>query len=595
ATASAAARTVPLGAIAHLLPAGLDLSDPVAAFAVATKRLSGGPGRQVLLIDDLHLLDAASAVLLRQLMDAGVVMLLGTVRTGEPYGDAVAALCDGDGLHRVDLDVLPPEQIDALLHAVLEAPMAQAGLRALTAASGGNVLYLRELVLGALSSGDLVRDGELWHLRDGRQGLPGTVRLTELIAGRLASAGAAGRAVLELLALCGPLSLIDAEALAAPEEVMALEQAGLIRVTQLRRRTSVSLAHPLYGEALRAGLPVLRRRHLLLEQAARVEVRGARRREDPLHTATWRLAATGTADPGLLLQAAVLARHAHDYHQVIALLQALPEEHSTMTTHLRLGEAFLELGRWDEAGTALAHADALAAGEPDALAVTLVRTTSLLWSNAPVTEALLVNDRARDRIVSPAGRRQLRLNEGFLRIASGHPAQGLALLTDLGSEPGHDLHIDVWLRGAWMKPAGLALTGRTHEAVIWAERVHAVHRQIHKKALASHPAFQRIPLVLALTEAGRLADARREGETAYAELTVSGSGVRVWMAVVLGRAEWLAGHPAAARRWWAEAAVLARGIDHAMALRVVLPGLAACAAVTGDPHTAETLLAEHRT
>ncbi|MGW6016288.1 LuxR C-terminal-related transcriptional regulator [Streptomyces sp. NPDC055210] len=594
ATASAAARTVPLGAIAHLLPYGLDLSDPVAAFAVVAERLTGGPGRRVLLIDDMHLLDATSAVLLRQLMDARVIMLLGTVRTGEPYGDAVAALCDGDGLHRVEVNVLPPEEIDALLYAVLEAPMAQAGLRALTAASGGNVLYLRELVLGALSTGDLTRDGELWHLRDGRQRLPGTMRLTELIDRRLATADAAGRTVLELLALCEPLSLADAEVLATPDELTALEQAGLIRVVQTRRRTSVSLAHPLYGEVLRAGLPVLRRRHLLLEQVARVEARGARRREDPLHIATWRLAATGTADPELLLQAAVLARHAHDYHQTIVLLQALPEEHRTMTTHLRLGEAFLELGRWDDAETALTHADALAVGEQDTLAVTLVRTTNLLWSNAPVAEALLVNDRVRDRITSPDGRRQLRVNEGFLRIASGRPAEGLALLMDLRSELGQDLHVNVWLRGAWMKPAGLALMGRTREAVVWAERVHDVHRQIHKEALASHPAFQRIPLVLALTEAGRLADARREGENAYTELTASGAGVRVWMAVVLGRTEWLAGHPAAARRWWAEAAALARSIDHSMALRVVLPGLAACAAVTGDLHTAEGLLDIHR-
>nr|WP_246596616.1 LuxR family transcriptional regulator [Streptomyces aurantiacus] len=593
ATASAAAGAVPLGAIAHLLPAGVDLSDPVAGFAAVAERLAAGPGRRwALLVDDMHLLDSASAVLLRELMDSGVLLLIGTVRSGEPYGKAVAALRGGDTVYRVDLPVLSTEQIEALLQAALGRTVARRALHELSAASGGNVLYLRELVLGALTAGDLTEDGEIWHLREGR--LPGTARLTEVIGTRLATADSAGRPVLELLALCEPLPLADAEALAPPQVVAALEQAGLIRVTQDRRRTTVSLTHPLYGEVLRAGLPVLRRRALLLDQAARVEALGARRRGDLLHIATWRLAATGTADPALLTQAAVLARHAHDYAQTVTLLEALPEMHRTTATGLMLGNAFFEMGRWDQAEAVLARADAHAIGEQDKLAVALVRTTNLLWSNAPVTEALAINVAALDRISSPAGRRKLKINEGFMRIASGRPVRGLALLEDLETEVDDASDVNAWLRGAWMKPFGLALVGRTGEAATWAERAHAAHRHVDEHALVSHPAVQRIPLVLALTEAGLPAEARREGERAYAELVAADSLVRVWMAVFLGRAQWLAGHPATARRWWAEAAALARTFDHAMALRPVLGGLAACAAVLGDLDAAEASLAEHR-
>ncbi|MEU1184244.1 helix-turn-helix transcriptional regulator [Streptomyces sp. NPDC005820] len=594
ATATAAAGAVPLGAIAHLLPAGVDLCDPVAGFAAVAAQLAVGRGepRRVLLVDDLHLLDPASAVLLRQLMDAGAVRLIGTVRTGEPYGEAVAALTGGDAVRRVDLAVLDPGRIGELLAAALGRPVARHTVHELSAASGGNVLYLRELVLGALAGGDLTEDGEIWQLREGR--LPGTARLAEVIGARLAGADPAGRAVLELLALCEPLPLADAEAVAAPHAVAALERAGLIRVAQERRRTSVSLAHPLYGEVLRAGLPVLRRRALLLEQAARTEARGARRRGDPLRIATWRLAATGTADPALLTRAAVLARHAHDYARAVALLQAMPEDRHTTATRSMLGDAFFEMGRWAEAETVLARADRLADGERETLAVALVRTTNLLWSNAPVAEALAANDAALARITGPVDRRKLGINEGFIRIAAGQPAQGLALLEDLETDVGDASDVDVWLRGAWMKPAGLALVGRTHEAVVWAERAHAGHRRVDERALASHPAFQRIPLVLALTEAGRPAEARRAGESAYAELVAADSVVRVWLAVLLGRTEWLAGRPATARRWWAEAAALARTFDHAMALRLVLAGLAACAAVQGEPEAAEAALAEHR-
>ena len=43
---------------------------------------------------------------------------------------------------------------------------------------------------------------------------------------------------------------------------------------------AVRLAHPLYGEVLRAGLPPLRLRRVQAELADIVEAHGARRRED---------------------------------------------------------------------------------------------------------------------------------------------------------------------------------------------------------------------------------------------------------------------------------------------------------------------------
>ncbi|MCZ4515787.1 helix-turn-helix transcriptional regulator, partial [Streptomyces sp. ActVer] len=136
ATASAAAGAVPLGAIAHLLPTGVDLSDPVAGFAAVAERLAAGPGRRrwVLLVDDMHLLDPASAVLLRQLIDTGVLLLIGTVRSGEPYGKAVTALRGGDAVRRVDLTVLNPEQIEAL---PLPEELAVAGCARVSASPRG--------------------------------------------------------------------------------------------------------------------------------------------------------------------------------------------------------------------------------------------------------------------------------------------------------------------------------------------------------------------------------------------------------------------------------------------------------------------------
>ncbi|MEV4335097.1 hypothetical protein AB0K02_32090 [Streptomyces sp. NPDC049597] len=153
-----------------------------------------------------------------------------------------------------------------------------------------------------------------------------------------------------------------------------------------RRRTTVQLAHPLYGEALRADIPTVRRRDLLLQQVEQFQSHGGRRRDDALHIATWQLAATGTADPDMLVQAATLARYARDYPHVVTLLQALSDDHHTTESRVLLGKSHFELGDFAEAEDAFAQAEALAADEGQRLAVVMERTQSLFWSAARTRE-----------------------------------------------------------------------------------------------------------------------------------------------------------------------------------------------------------------
>ncbi|MEV6332943.1 hypothetical protein [Streptomyces sp. NPDC051909] len=124
----------------------------------------------------------------------------------------------------------------------------------------------------------------------------GTPKLRELIGTRLAAAGPASRPVLELLALCERIPLAVAQETASPEVLAALEATELVQLTTDRRRVTAHFAHPLYGDVLRADIPYLRRRTLLLAQAERIQHLGMRRRDDTLRIATWHLAATGTAD-----------------------------------------------------------------------------------------------------------------------------------------------------------------------------------------------------------------------------------------------------------------------------------------------------------
>ncbi|MFB7868123.1 LuxR C-terminal-related transcriptional regulator [Streptomyces sp. NPDC056069] len=588
-TASAAAAAIPLGAIAHLIPDGVDLSDPVKSFADVARVLSGAQRRRwAVLVDDLHLLDATSAVLLRQLLDVGVMRLIGTVRTGEPMSEAVEALCGGDALYRVDLSELDREQVAVVLRSALGGSVGKRTVHTLYTTSGGNMLYLRELVVGALSSRTLTSDGQIWDLSE-EQPL-GTPRLTELIGALLASVDVRARPVLEMLALCESMSLTDAEALAPLGVLAEIEAAGLTHTLRERRRTTISLTQPLYGEVLRSKIPSIRRRGLLLELVRRTEAHGARRRDDQLHIASWRLTATGTADPMQLIQAAALASHVLDFQQAVTLLRAIPDDQHVFMSLLLLGNSLFELGNASAADEALIRAHKLAGDDYEKLSAVFARTTCLFWANDRTDEAFAVNEAATAEFTGSAEQACLRVNEGFMRVFSGHPERGLALLQDLGDDPLKFPSINIWVMGAAVKPTALALIGRTSAAVRVAEAAYAQHSRVSEQTLL-RPVAQLIPLVLALAKAGRLDEARKVGERARKELDEVHSPLTgIWLAFYQAHTEWLAGHLEDARHWFAEAAALSRACRNYRGLRPALAGLAATAAVLGKVDEAETFV-----
>ncbi|MGV9557711.1 LuxR C-terminal-related transcriptional regulator [Streptomyces sp. NPDC003522] len=580
ATASAAAGSVPLGAVAHLLSAGVDLSDPVAGFAAVAASLRRAGSRRVVLLDDLHLLDGTSAVLLRQLMDTGVVRLLATVRTGEPIRDAVHALMYGDAVRRIDMAAFDLATTDEVLQAALGASLSRRAVFELFRASGGNALYLRELVLEAVNRGALRVVGEVWELVGE---LPTSRRLAEVIHTRLEHLGEHERSVLDRIAMGGSQSVAELCRLAPAGTVDRLKSAGLVEIGEERRRTSVRLAHPLYGEVLRGALPTVRRRALLAAEADRIVEHGARRRGDALKIASYRLSATGTADPALLLQAAGLARHSHDYPQVVTLLQALSTQEMTVVTRVLLGDAYFQMGCWEDAERTLAEAGPLARGDGEVLGVVMTRVDNLLWSKADLSAALAANTQALQRVTSEAASHLLRINEGYIYVAKGRFTEGLARLKVLEEDIEHvQGDINPWLRGALMKALGLSLVAQTQQAAMWALRAYEAHMAVDEEALVSHPAVQKLPWVLALCEGGQLAAATREAEDTYYQLAAFSSVVRVWLLVLSARAQWLAGHTVTARRWYAEAIALGRKVNNTMVLRAGLNGLAACAAVQGD-------------
>src|SRR6516225_3436442 len=309
---------VALGAVAVLLTGELSRPGPdgqldtAALFEQSRRALDQRHGgrRLVIVADDVPLLDSASLALLGYLAAQGTIFLIATVRNGEPVPDLVTGLWREGRLERVDLADLGRADLETLLHRALGGPVEAGTGREFWQVTGGNPLYVRELVLGSLESGALVERSGVWHLEGP---VPSTARLADLVEQRIAGLSAEARSVVELLAVCEPLELGYLETAAPAGVLESLERAGLVTIAVAEGE--VRLAHPLHGTVIRAALPRSRARAILLAQTSRLEATSPAG-PAALRIAMWRLDAGGRPDPAVLVRGAHLARYAHDFRPV---------------------------------------------------------------------------------------------------------------------------------------------------------------------------------------------------------------------------------------------------------------------------------------
>jgi DNA-binding CsgD family transcriptional regulator/tetratricopeptide (TPR) repeat protein len=537
----------------------------------------------VTVADDVALLDAASLALLGYLAAQGTIFLIATVRTGEPVPDLVTGLWRDGRLARVDLADLSRTHLDTLLHLALGGPIEAGAGRRLWEVTWGNPLYVHELVLGALESGALVERSGVWHLEDEPSS---TSRLRDLVEQRIGSLSEQARSVVELLALCQPLDLGYLETIAPFGVLESLERSGLVAISVAD--AEVRLAHPLQGEVVRAAMPRLRARAILLAEADRLAARSPDPGPASLRIAVWRLDAGGRPDPAMLIRGAHLARYAHDFRVVRRLMEAVPGEQLDAVGALLLGEALYELGDFEAADRVLARGQQLASSEHVALRLAVTRAKNAQWGLCQPEAALAINADARALVTAPPLAEELVADEASILTFSGRPDRALAVLEGL---TGCDRRTMV-VRAIAGAPA-LAAAGRTAEAVRVAEAGYADHMALGDELAIAHPAMHLVNQVFGLTEAGRLAEAEQLAR-AGAEMVASYRVpiAQIFFAANLGRVAILQGRLATARRYYAEAAGLAEANRFAGPRRVALSGLALAHAMLGETDAAVRVLAE---
>ena len=210
-------------------------------FAGLTEDTNGAP--LLVLVDDAHLLDDLSALIVHQLVLQDVASVIATIRTGEPTPDAVTALWKDSLLRRLELQPLSRNETEDLLQTVLDGPVSAESAERLWKLSRGNVLYLRHLVEHHRELGSLARvDGE-WRWTGTPSASPSLIELVEQQIGEVPDDL---RHVVDLVAIAEPIDRHILAALADPQAIESAEQRGLIMGAATT--DAVFVGHPLYGE-----------------------------------------------------------------------------------------------------------------------------------------------------------------------------------------------------------------------------------------------------------------------------------------------------------------------------------------------------------
>lgn len=583
--ATESARGIPLGAFAEWMR-GIG-GNPTQVLAQAGDALlAGARGTQVVLgVDDAHLLDDLSALLVQQLVLRGVATVVVTVRSGEPAPDSVTALWKDGYLDRLEVEPLSGAQTGVLLEAALGGPLDSAGAGRVWALTRGNALYLRQLVDGEREAGRLAAVDGLWRWSRGTVVSPG---LADLVRARMGALGEPLREVVDLLAFGEPLGAVLLVRLTDAAAVEGAEARGLIQVERDGRRLNARLAHPLFGEVRRADTGLLRARRLRGRIALELGETGARRAEDPLRRAVFALESDLPADPPLLTAAGSHALELLDLALAARLTRAAVAAGGGFHAQRILSCVLSWLSLGEEAEVELARLAPLAADDSQRALAVLPRAANLYWTLGRPAEAEATLDAVEATLTEPDALLVLTAVRAAFHAGLGRPAQ--AVEAGRAALAGPSLPDPAVALANWGLALGLGMLGRTDEIARFATRgylatTRSFEAAILRFGLSDHH-------MDALRLAGYLDEAERIARARHAESASVPGPIQLFSVGLLGRVALAKGQLNTAVRLLRDARVGLAAFDTNGWLFRCLLSLTQALAMTGDAEAARRCLAE---
>ncbi|WP_225726058.1 MULTISPECIES: LuxR family transcriptional regulator [unclassified Nocardia] len=492
------ARSIPLGVFAHMVGV-YTAHDPVTFMSAAREALLAD-GHTIIGVDDAHLLDQLSATLLLQLAIDKAAHIVATVRSGVPVPDAVTSLWKDGHLLRIDLRPFTQRQSVQLVEEMLGGQLEGFTANLMWESSGGNALFLRHLVEGALEAGTLRQVNGVWQLR-GRAAV--TSELAALLEDRVEQLPEPVLRVLELLTFCEPIDLDVLAELAGEEAVEQAENRSVIRVVENTHQLTVRYNHPLFGEVIRRRLGIASARRLRGRLYSSLRERPINSAADRIRLAELALDSDKSADLELFVAAAADAIGLANLPLGERFARAAVERQGGLEAADLLARALLWQGHRIEAERMLASFDPDQLNQVQLARWGSTRVANLLWAMGDADRAdrvlALVRSKAThpkiaatfDGLASACVVNENRLDDGFAlaeQVISMKDAPAWA----------------VWW-AAFGGGLALALMGKGEAARAYAARGHEVEDEIDALNLFMSAHAE----VLALTFIGDLEAARR--------------------------------------------------------------------------------------
>ncbi|MCK0175498.1 LuxR family transcriptional regulator [Mycolicibacterium sp. F2034L] len=397
AAATTTSRAVPLGVFAQWAAGSEDSPSALARRISEVLTSEAQPGRLLLLVDDVHLLDDLSALVVHHLVYSGAAKVIATVRAGQTAPAAVSALWKDGLVARRDVEPLTRDEVGRFVAAAFAAPPDRHCLDQLWRLTHGNVLYLQQLCHHEFSAGRLAaRDGAVcWQA-----GAAISESLAELVDAQIGAIPDDVRDVVDLVAVANPIDWDSLRLNASQDAIEAAEQRELVRTSG----DEVHIGHPMYAEVrlLRCGPTRLRRLRGQIAQAMKDNDVAARTLKRGL---LW-LESDLPPEPDVLMAAATAATSLLDFETAERLYSSAAGAGAGAQAHVPLALSLLMRQRGERAMEVLDELEADSVDQSTLVNDVVMRASNLLWSSQSPEASRQVID---DALVTAEGPRRHQL------------------------------------------------------------------------------------------------------------------------------------------------------------------------------------------
>ncbi|MFC5063640.1 helix-turn-helix transcriptional regulator [Actinomycetospora atypica] len=425
-TATASARAIPLSAFGRWAE-DMDGASPLVLVRRLVAALGEGaePERLLVTVDDAHLLDDLSAVVLQHLVLGGAATVLVTTRQGEPAPDAVRMLWKDGLLHRRELRPLSAGHTEDLLTAMLGSSPDPACSARMLRLAAGNALFLRQIVEFASTSGHLETvDGMVRWQVDGV-----APSLVELVEAQIGAVRDAVRDVVDVVAVGEPMQGSCLQRVVEQDAIEEAEARALIRT----EGDVVYMGHPVFGEVRRNTCGPWRLRRLRGQVALAMRDGAPGAAQAARRGLLW-LESDLPPDVHVFLSAARAAGSLLDFglaHRLFSAADGAGGMGSGVRSRVPLAYTLFMMSRGESADEVLDSVVAADDDEPDAyLNVVTVRAANLLWTMRSPAQSWQVVD---DALATAQGSRRhnLMASRAIQLTLAARPRDVLSAMADV--------------------------------------------------------------------------------------------------------------------------------------------------------------------